>query len=238
MTSSETAAELVAQAQAVLLDFDGPICSVFAGYRAHEVAAEIMKRAAAAGYLLRPDDPDDPISVYKATTGMDPDVIAAVEDALVEEESTALSRTEPHPGVPELVRQLHTAGHRLVIVTNNGAGPVSTFIERHGLAGDVEKVIGRDPRRPSLLKPSPDSILRALAHLDLPPEHGVFVGDSTSDVDAGHAAGLPVVGYANKPGKDQRLRDADADAIITSMGDLVATLRPRTLGSCLGSGDG
>lgn len=228
MTSSETAAELVAHAQAVLLDFDGPICSVFAGYRAHEVAAEIMKRAAAAGYALRPDDPDDPISVYKATTGMDPDVIAVIEDALVEEESTALSRTEPHPGIPDLVRQLHTGGHRLVIVTNNGGGPVSTFIERHDLAGDVEKVIGRDPRQPSLLKPSPDSIIRALAHLELPPARAVFVGDSTSDVDAGHAAGLAVVGYANKPGKDQRLRDAGADAIIKSMGDLVATLRPRT----------
>ena len=112
MTSSETAAELVAKAQAVLLDFDGPICAVFAGYRAHEVAAEIMKRAATAGYALRPDDPDDPISVYKATTGMDPDVISAVEDALVDEESTALSRTEPHPGIPELVRQLGKAGHR------------------------------------------------------------------------------------------------------------------------------
>ena len=72
MTSSETAAELVAKAQAVLLDFDGPICAVFAGYRAHEVAAEIMKRAATAGYALRPDDPDDPISVYKATTGWIP----------------------------------------------------------------------------------------------------------------------------------------------------------------------
>jgi len=166
------------------------------------VAAEIMKRAATAGYALRPDNPDDPISVFKATTGMDPDVIAVVEDALVEEESTALSRTEPHPGIPDLLRQLHTAGHRLVIVTNNGGGPVSTFIERHGLAGDVEKVIGRDPRRPSLPKPSPDSILRALAHLELPPEHGVFVGDSTRDVEAGHAAGLPVVDYANKPGKD------------------------------------
>ena len=98
-------------------------------------------------------------------------------------------------------------------------------------------MIGRDPRQPSLLKPSPDSIIRALAHLDLPPAHAVFVGDSTSDVDAGHAAGLPVVGYANKPGKDQRLRAAGADAIITSIGELVATLRPRTLGPCGPSGD-
>jgi phosphoglycolate phosphatase-like HAD superfamily hydrolase len=48
------------------------------------------------------------------------------------------------------------AGHRLAIVTDNGARPVSALIDRHGLANEVEKVIGRDPRRPALLRPSPD----------------------------------------------------------------------------------
>ena len=91
LTSSETAADLVARAQVVLLDFDGPICAVFAGYRAHEVAAQIMKHAANAGIALGPDDPDDPISVFKATTGMGPEAIAAVQDALVAEESEALA---------------------------------------------------------------------------------------------------------------------------------------------------
>ncbi|HET9646761.1 MAG TPA: hypothetical protein VFP34_00830 [Microlunatus sp.] len=52
MTKPETAAELIAQAQVVLLDFDGPICAVFAGYRAHEVAAKIMKHAANASIAL------------------------------------------------------------------------------------------------------------------------------------------------------------------------------------------
>jgi len=38
LTTSETAAELVARDQAVLLDFDGEIYVVFAGYCAHEWA--------------------------------------------------------------------------------------------------------------------------------------------------------------------------------------------------------
>lgn len=225
MTSPETAADLIARARVVLLDFDGPICAVFAGYRAHEVAAQIMKHAANAGIVLRPADPDDPISVFKATTGMDPDAIAAVQDALVAEESKALSRTAPHPGIPELVHQLRAAGHRLVVVTNNGADPVSEFIEHHDLAHDLDAVVGRDPHRPELLKPAPESITRALVLLGVPAEAAVFVGDSITDVLAGHAAGVPVIGYANKPGKDQRLRDAGADAIITAMGDLVPARR-------------
>jgi HAD superfamily hydrolase (TIGR01509 family) len=225
MTSPEAAADLVARAQLVLLDFDGPICAVFAGYRAHEVAAQIMKHAANAGIVLRPADPDDPISVFKATAGMSPEAIAAVQDALVAEESRALSRTAPHPGIPELIGQLRERGHRLVVVTNNGADPVSEFIEHHDLAHDLDAVIGRDPHHPELLKPAPESITRALVLLDVPAEATVFVGDSITDVLAGQAAGVPVIGYANKPGKDQRLRDAGADAIITAMGDLVPARR-------------
>ncbi|WP_420120546.1 HAD family hydrolase [Nakamurella sp.] len=97
---------------------------------------------------------------------------------------------------------MHGPRSQGVVVTNNGAGPVLAFIERHGLTEEVGKVVGRDARQPSLLKPSPDSILRALTDLDLPPEHGMFVGDSTSDVDAGHAVSLQVVGHANKPAED------------------------------------
>jgi len=225
LTSPETAADLVARAPVVLLDFDGPICAVFAGYRAHEVAAQIMKHAASAGIVLRPADPDDPISVFKATTGMDPKAIAAVHETLMAEESRALRRTAPHPGIPELIGQLRGQGHRLVVVTNNGADPVSEFVEHHDLAHDLEAVIGRDPHHPELLKPAPESITRALVLLDVPADAAVFVGDSITDVLAGHAAGLSVIGYANKPGKDQRLRDAGADAIITSMGDLVPAQR-------------
>jgi phosphoglycolate phosphatase len=48
----------------------------------------------------------------------------------------------------------------------------------------------------------------------------VLVGDSTTDVAAAEAAGVRVLGFANKPGKDQRLRDAGADALVMSMSEL------------------
>ena len=38
----------------------------------------------------------------------------------------------------------------------------------------------------------------------------MFVGDSESDVMAGRAAGIPTIGYANRPGKRQRLAEAGA----------------------------
>jgi phosphoglycolate phosphatase len=54
------------------------------------------------------------------------------------------------------------------------------------------------------------------------------VGDSITDVEAGLAADIWTIGYANKPGKDEALRDAGADAVLDSMacpGDRVAARR-------------
>lgn len=39
---------LLGEVGAVLLDFDGPVCSILAGYPAPQVAAELGRRAAAA----------------------------------------------------------------------------------------------------------------------------------------------------------------------------------------------
>ncbi|MBE1562181.1 phosphoglycolate phosphatase-like HAD superfamily hydrolase [Nonomuraea africana] len=45
-----------------------------------------------------------------------------------------------------------------------------------------------------------------------------------TDVEASKLAGVIAVGYANRPGKDERLANAGADLIITSMEELIAPL--------------
>lgn len=222
MTLANVAAKLVHQARAVLLDFDGPICPVFAGYVAHEVATAVSRVAAARGVTLTPADPHDPISVFRATAGLNEEIIGAVQDALVYEEREALSRTSPIPGVWDVIAQLDKEGHVIAVVTNNGAEPVTDFLVKHGLADFVDAIIGRDPTRPEQLKPSPVLVERALADLDVEAPGAVFVGDSISDVEAGRAAGVPVIGFANKPGKYERLRLAGAHTIITNMSALTS----------------
>lgn len=54
MTTSDVEA-LLRRVRTVLLDFDGPVCSIFSGYPAPDVADELAATAAAAGY---------PVSVY------------------------------------------------------------------------------------------------------------------------------------------------------------------------------
>ncbi|MFR9803002.1 HAD family hydrolase [Pseudonocardia sp. RS010] len=49
----------------------------------------------------------------------------------------------------------------------------------------------------------------------------VLVGDSITDIQAGRAAGVEVIAYANKPGKDRALGSFEPDALITSTAELV-----------------
>jgi phosphoglycolate phosphatase len=53
-----------------------------------------------------------------------------------------------------------------------------------------------------------------------PAESAAIVGDSITDVEAGPAADIWTIGYANKPGKDEAMRDAGADAVLGSMAEL------------------
>jgi beta-phosphoglucomutase-like phosphatase (HAD superfamily) len=57
-----------------------------------------------------------------------------------------------------------------------------------------------------------------------------FVGDSTSDVFAGRLAGMPVIGYANRPGKAELLRQAGADAVTTGLDEITTALRLAPMG--------
>jgi beta-phosphoglucomutase-like phosphatase (HAD superfamily) len=67
------------------------------------------------------------------------------------------------------------------------------------------------------MKPDPAPILAAVEGLDAHPTECVLIGDSTSDIQGATAAGVRSIGYADKPGKRQRLTAAGADAIVESM---------------------
>ncbi|GAA4568130.1 hypothetical protein GCM10023176_21930 [Micromonospora coerulea] len=66
--------------------------------------------------------------------------------------------------------------------------------------------------------------MQALQALNARPSAAVLVGDSTTDIEAAHAAGVPCIRYANKPGRAERLAAAGADAIVTDMSHLAAVL--------------
>jgi phosphoglycolate phosphatase len=56
------------------------------------------------------------------------------------------------------------------------------------------------------------------------PAECALVGDQVSDITAAHAADLAAIGYANKAGKDERLTQAGADAVITRLAELTEAI--------------
>jgi beta-phosphoglucomutase-like phosphatase (HAD superfamily) len=49
--------------------------------------------------------------------------------------------------------------------------------------------------------------------------------NSTTDVLAGHLAGIAVIGYADKPGKAQALAGVQAAAVTTDLAEITTALR-------------
>jgi phosphoglycolate phosphatase-like HAD superfamily hydrolase len=97
---------------------------------------------------------------------------------------------------------------------------VARYLTRAGWADLVRIVEGRDPSDPQLMKPLPSVLPRTPRDLNTPAEYAAIVGDSITDVEAGLAADLWTIGYANKTGKDDALRDAGADVVLDSMAEL------------------
>ncbi|MFF7453056.1 HAD family hydrolase [Kitasatospora sp. NPDC008115] len=94
---------------------------------------------------------------------------------------------------------------------------IETYLSAHGLSGYVAGVFGRTPGDPSSMKPNPRLLLEAMDAVGAKPENCVFIGDAARDVEAGDAAGVPTIGFANKPGKGVKLAAAGAVAIVDSM---------------------
>jgi HAD superfamily hydrolase (TIGR01549 family) len=224
VTVADLAAAL-ARARCVLLDFDGPVCSVFANHTAPTIAAELRRVLIDEGVSV--PEPllaeTDPLEVIRHTATIQRrGLTRRIEEALTAAELTAASSAEPTPYAREVIVAAHRTGRRVAIVSNNSAAAVRAYLAARRLAGYVHPVIGRAFADPARMKPSPAPVLAALDELAADPRECVMVGDSTSDIEAAQAAGVIAIGYANKPGKRTRL--ARADVLIDSMAELATRL--------------
>jgi phosphoglycolate phosphatase len=90
--------------------------------------------------------------------------------------------------------------------------------------GQLASWAGTSPD-PEWMKPSPYLVRAAVSIRDAYPAECAFVGDNTSDLLAGRLAGVPVIGYANKRGKAELLRQAGADAVATGLDEITTAVR-------------
>lgn len=201
----------------LLLDFDGPVCSVFAGYPAPQIAAELVAELRGSAPRLADTlvGEPDPMEVLRAAAGsLSRAEVEQVDDHLTRAEMAAIESAEPTTGMVDLIRTARRAGLTVAVVSNNSAAPIVKYLNHHGLGGDIGIVVGRPFGRPERMKPDPYLLREALSASGVDAEAAVFIGDSITDVEAGKAAGVLTVGFANKPGKAQKLQDAGAEVVV------------------------
>lgn len=137
-------------------------------------------------------------------------------------EATHEAVAQPYPGVVDAVKRLHAAGLRSAIVTNKLHRFAIDLLQRLDLSRYIDLVVGGDTceRR----KPDPQPLLFACESLRLDRSQVVSVGDSTNDVQAARAAGIPIicVTYGYNEGQDSRA--LPCDAFIDSFAELPALL--------------
>jgi beta-phosphoglucomutase family hydrolase len=126
----------------------------------------------------------------------------------------------------ELVRCLreHDVKTAVVSASNNCAA----VLEAAGIAGLFDaRVDGRDVTRLGLKgKPAPDSFLEAARRLKVDPARAVVVEDAIAGVAAGRAGEFGSVIGVDRAGQSQALREAGADVVVTTLGQVRVSFEP------------
>jgi len=219
---------ILRQARAVLLDFDGPVCSIFAGYPADRIADELRRTLVVRGVDLTAElaATDDPLEVLRLTADVAPHLVPEMDDELTHAEVLAAHTAATTPGAVEFLEQCHRAGLPVVVVSNNSELGVRTYLKQHQDLALIHHVVGRPLHRPRLMKPHPAVVRAALAHLDLTADQVVLIGDSVTDVEVARRLSVPSIALANRPEKVEPLTRAQPDVVIRHMTDLLDDVPP------------
>lgn len=124
--------------------------------------------------------------------------------------------TRLYPAVRETLE--HFKSLPMGVITNKAREFSEPLLERLGIRNYFSLVIGAEDGLP--LKPAPDSIQKIMETLHVPREHTAIVGDGTTDVRAGKAAGVTTcsVTYGFRP--EEELRSAGPDHLIHAFPEL------------------
>jgi HAD superfamily hydrolase (TIGR01662 family) len=205
--------------RAILLDFDGPICSVFAGFPAPKVATELRAKLTSYGADTTDEAAatSDPLAVLRWASAKYPELSETIDSQLTSYEKTAIRTAQPTHHAHRAIKSARRAGLSVAVVSNNSGAAISDYLCDHAIQGEVDTIAARQFGRPELMKPNPRLVIEATQNLGVPPEQCAFVGDSVTDIEAGRAAGVRVIGYAKTPRHGEALAAAAPDFLIDSM---------------------
>jgi HAD superfamily hydrolase (TIGR01509 family) len=127
-------------------------------------------------------------------------------------------------GVQQMIATLARDFPMCTISTGDSAR-IERFLEHYGVRGHFTAVVGAQTTR--RMKPHPEPLRFAASAMGIAPQHCLMVGDTTTDIRTGVAAGAQTVGVLCGFGTEAELRRAGAHLILRTTSDLLGVLRPQ-----------
>lgn len=157
------------------------------------------------------------------TPGTPDQITALTADLIAHYEAHIAVHSRPFPGAMAMLDQLDARGVKIALVTNKLEHLAVKLLDALGLSSRFYTILGGDSLGPGTAKPAPDLLHAMIARAGLNAPRSAYVGDTSFDVRAARAAGLPVVavrfGFNDHPADD-----LGADAVIDHFDALVPTL--------------
>jgi phosphoglycolate phosphatase len=125
-------------------------------------------------------------------------------------------RSSLYPSVQETLE--HFKSLPMAVISNKTTEFVGPLLDGLGIGPYFKLVIGADYGLP--LKPAPDAVQLIMGKLDVPKERTVIVGDGTTDVRAGKAAGVITCSVTYGFRSEEDLRKTGPDYVIHELSDL------------------
>ena len=121
-------------------------------------------------------------------------------------------------GIDDLISKL-AKNVKLAILTNNKSQYAEEVLERFKLREFFDIVIGFN--EVSEVKPSPEGIIKILDKWNIKPSEAIFIGDMTTDIEAGKAANVKMVCVASGLAKKETLQEHNPDILVDNTQELI-----------------
>lgn len=205
----------------MLLGFDGPVCRVFPA-PAGTVVADRLRAYLGAGVPKDVAATSDPLVVLRCAWLVSETAGRVMELELRQLELAAIGTAIETPGTLELVKTLALRGHTVTMISDYSADAVGAYLAKHEIGKYVHEVSARHSVEPTPLMPDPFLVTQAVYLLRATPSRCCLIGGSADVIQAGHAARVPVIGYADCAATRGKLELHRPNAIIDHMTELIA----------------
>jgi len=120
-------------------------------------------------------------------------------------------------GIDDLISKL-SKSLKLAILTNNKSQYAEEVLEKFNLTKYFGTIIGFN--EVSEVKPSPEGILKILEKWKIKSSEAIFIGDMTTDIEAGKNANVKMVCVASGLAQKETLKEHNPDYLIDNTAEL------------------